>query len=103
MHMRERIIVFDVNETLLNIHYLQPLFQRMFGESSALKEWFSTLLLHSEVATLAGPYFDFGTLALAALDMLAAGRRVTLSADNKQQVLQGMLSLPPHKEVSAAL
>jgi 2-haloacid dehalogenase len=101
--MRERVIVFDVNETLLNVHHLQPLFQRMFGESSALKEWFSRLLLHSEAATLAGPYFDFGTSALAALDMLAAGRRVTLSADDKQQVLQGMLSLPPHKEVSGAL
>jgi hypothetical protein len=44
-----------------------------------------------------------GTLALAALDMLAAGRGATLSTDDKQQVLQGMLSLPPHKEVSAAL
>lgn len=61
------------------------------------------LLLHSEAATLAGPYFDFGTLAMAALDMIAASRQVTLSGKHKEEVLQGMLSLPPHKEVVGAL
>ena len=101
--MPERVIVFDVNETLLNIRHLEPIFQEAFGDAGALKEWFSLLLLHSEVSTLAGPYFDFGTLAMATLDMTAASRGTNLSGKDKQRVLQGMLSLPPHKEVADAL
>lgn len=101
--MAKRVIVFDVNETLLNVRHLEPIFQRAFGDGRVLKEWFSTLLLHSEVATLAGPYFDFGTLALATLEMIAAAKRVSLSANDKQNVIQGMLSLPPHEEVAGAL
>jgi 2-haloacid dehalogenase len=98
-----RVIVFDVNETLLNVRHLEPMFESAFGDRGALKEWFSLLLLHSEAATLAGPYFDFGTLAMAALDMLGASRQVTLSGRHKEEVLQGILSLPPHKEVAGAL
>ena len=49
-----RIIVFDVNETLLDVGALAPHFQRAFGDGDLFREWFSTLLLYSEVATLAG-------------------------------------------------
>ena len=65
-------IVFDVNETLLDTGALTPVFDAIFGEPKALREWFSLLLLHSEAATLAGPYFDFAVLARAALEMTAA-------------------------------
>jgi 2-haloacid dehalogenase len=101
--MAKRAIIFDVNETLLNIRHLDPIFERVFGDPGALKEWFSLLLLHSEAATLAGPYFDFGTLAMAALDMIAASRRANLSGKDKEEVLHGILSLPPHNEVADAL
>ena len=67
-----RIIVFDVNETLLNLRHLEPVFEDTFGDKAALREWFSLLLLHSEVATLAGPYFDFAIIARAALKMTSS-------------------------------
>ena len=98
-----RIIVFDVNETLLNVRHLDPLFEEAFGDKSALREWFSLLLLHSEVATLAGPYFDFATIARAALQMTASARRVALSIQIEDRVLGSMASLPPHPEVPDAL
>lgn len=50
-----RILVFDVNETLLDVTALEPQFVRLFDDARVLREWFSTLLLYSEVATLAGP------------------------------------------------
>ncbi len=75
----------------------------MFGKAAALERWFSLLLLHSEVATLAGPYFDFATLAGAALEATAAAHGVQISARDKQEVLEGMRSLPPHPEVPEAL
>ena len=98
-----RIIVFDVNETLLNVRHLEPLFDEAFGDRATLREWFSLLLLHSEVATLAGPYFDFATLARAALQMTASSRGVVLSEHSAELILEGMASLPPHTEVTDAL
>src|SRR6185437_12360990 len=98
-----QIIVFDVNETLLNVQHLNPLFEQVFGEARVLKEWFSLLLLHSEVATLAGPYFDFATLARAALQMTASAHHAALPKDTEDQILAAMSSLPPHPEVPEAL
>lgn len=98
-----RIIVFDVNETLLNVRVLEPLFEQVFGEKAALKEWFGLLLLHSEVATIAGPYFDFATIARAALQMTAAVRQIPITRAQEDEILTGMSSLPPHPEVPAAL
>lgn len=98
-----RIIVFDVNETLLKVRHLEPLFEEAFSDKAALREWFSLLLLHSEVATLAGPYFDFATLGRAALQMTASSRGVALSEQTAERILEGMVSLPPHPEVADAL
>ena len=38
------IIVFDVNETLLDIDTLAPLFERVFGDATVLREWFAQLM-----------------------------------------------------------
>jgi 2-haloacid dehalogenase len=38
-----RHLVFDVNETLLDVAALDPLFERLFGDSRARVEWFLTL------------------------------------------------------------
>jgi hypothetical protein len=53
-----RVIVCDVNETLLDVGALEPRFKEIFGDGRVLQEWFTTVLLYSEVATLAGPYND---------------------------------------------
>ena len=39
-------IVFDVNETLLDLESLAPTFERIFGERSALRSWFAQLILY---------------------------------------------------------
>lgn len=101
--MPRRIIVFDVNETLLDVGALGPHFARAFGDRLVLREWFSTVLLYSEVATLAGPYSDFGTIAGAALDMTAASRGVSLSPDDRNRILAGMRTLPAHPDVRDGL
>ena len=35
-----QVIVFDVNETLIDVGALDPFFIGMFGESAARREWF---------------------------------------------------------------
>src|ERR1051326_9573018 len=98
-----RIIVFDVNETLLDIAALEPHFTRAFGDRTVLRDWFSTVLLYSEVASLAGPYSDFGAIGGAAVDMTAASRGVSLSSDDRNRILSGMRSLPAHPDVRDGL
>lgn len=97
------VIVCDVNETLLDVKALEPHFTRVFGDARALKEWFSTLLLYSGVATIAGPYHDFGSIAGAALDMTAEVRGVALSSGDRSRILQDMRTLPAHPDVRTGL
>ena len=98
-----RVIVCDVNETLLDVGALEPLFKAAFGDGRVLQEWFSTVLLYSEVATLAGPYSDFGSIGSAALDMVSAGRGVTLTDVDRNRILQSMRTLPAHPDVRDGL
>lgn len=98
-----RVIVCDVNETLLDVGALAPRFKDILGDERVLQEWFSTVLLYSEVATLAGPYNDFATIGGAALDMVAAAHGISMSAADRGRILQGMLSLPAHPDVRDGL
>ena len=100
---RQRIIVFDVNETLLDVGALAPQFQRVFGNAGVAQEWFSNVVLYSQVATIAGPYVDFGTIARAALDMTAVARGVTLAPPDRDGILRGLVSLPAHPDVPDGL
>lgn len=101
--MMRRILVFDVNETLLDVQALEPLFVDAFGGAGVRQEWFSTLLLYSEVATLAGPYADFPVIAGAALDMAAERRGIRLSAHDRDRILTGLSTLPAHLDAANGL
>lgn len=65
------ILVFDVNETLLDISTLTPLFSRLFNDGSILREWFAQLVLYSQTLTLSGLYTPFGEIGVGALRMVA--------------------------------
>src|SRR5271169_5978945 len=79
-------LIFDVNETLLDLDALVPHFERIFGESAALREWFAQLILYSEAITLTGDYVPFGELGGAVLRMIGASRGITISSDDIQIV-----------------
>ena len=42
--MARRVIVFDVNETLLDLGGLDDLFESIFGDALARSQWFAQLL-----------------------------------------------------------
>jgi hypothetical protein len=50
-----RVIVCDVNETLLDVGALEPHFKQAFGEGRVLQDWFAHVLLYSEVAAPTAP------------------------------------------------
>jgi 2-haloacid dehalogenase len=98
-----RICVFDVNETLLDLGALDPHFERVFGDAGVRRAWFLQLLQSALVATVTGAYSDFGRVGAAALEMTAHRQGVTLSDEDKTQILGGMRELPPHPEVAESL
>ena len=98
-----RICIFDVNETLLDLVALDPHFERIFGDAGVRRAWFAQLLQSALVATVTGAYSDFGKIGGAALEMIAERQGVTLSDEDKQQILGGMRALPPHPEVAEGL
>jgi 2-haloacid dehalogenase len=97
------VIVFDVNETLLDLRAMDPAFERAFGDTSVRQQWFQQLLSSAMVSIITDAYSDFGTLGRAALQMTAERRGMQLSEDDQQRILGTIRELPPHPEVRPAL
>lgn len=98
-----RVIVFDVNETLLDLSGLDAPFQRIFGDAAIKSQWFTQVLRSSMVATITDDYHDFGEIGADALEMMAMRHNVTLSEADRAAVLGGMRQLPPHSDVPGSL
>jgi 2-haloacid dehalogenase len=97
------IIVFDVNETLLDLNTLHPTLDRIFGDPAALRLWFANLITYSEALTLAGVYIPFTDIGAAVMRMLAATRGITISDADAAELTDRFATMPPHPEVPAAL
>jgi len=48
-----RNIVFDCNETILDLTTITPTFQRLFGSPAAMRLWFQELITYSQALTIA--------------------------------------------------
>jgi 2-haloacid dehalogenase len=102
--MTERpIIVFDVNETLLNLDTLRPTFDRIFNDPAAMRLWFGGLITYSEALTLSGVYVPFTDIGAAVLKMFAATRGITVSAADGAELTDRFATMSPHPEVPGAL
>ncbi len=97
------LLVFDVNETLLDLDSLAPLFARLFGARAVLREWFAQMILYSGALTLAGDYADFGALGAAVLRMVAATHGTTVGDDDVSALKKAVAAMPAHPDVPAAL
>jgi 2-haloacid dehalogenase len=96
-------IVFDVNETLMNLDALRPTFDRIFGDPGAMRRWFGELITYSEALTLSGIYVPFTDIGGAVLRMLAATRGITITDADGAELTDRFATMPPHPEVPAAL
>jgi 2-haloacid dehalogenase len=96
------IIVFDVNETLLDLETIRPTFDRIFGDQAALRLWFAALITYSEALTLAGVYVPFTDIGGAVLRMLAASRGIAISEADGAELTDRFASMSPHPEVPEA-
>jgi 2-haloacid dehalogenase len=97
------LIVFDVNETLLDLETMTPTFERIFGEKSAMRLWFANLIMYSAALTVAGCYVPFTDIGTAVMKMLADTRGIKIGENDKKELTEKFSTMPPHPEVPAAL
>jgi 2-haloacid dehalogenase len=87
-----RVLAFDVNETLLDLRALDPL----FGDVAARKRWFAQMLQIAFVGIITDQYIGFADAQRAALAMLGDG-------PDPDEVAAAMRALPLHADVAPAL
>jgi 2-haloacid dehalogenase len=97
------LIVFDVNETLLDLRTMEPTFERIFGDRKDMRLWFAELILYSAALTVAGCYVPFTDIGAAVMKMQADTRDIEITEADKQELKEKFSTMPPYPEVPAAL
>ena len=103
--VKPKVIIFDVNETLLDLESMRESVGAALGNRQELLPlWFTTMLHNSLVTTVAGEYFDFGQIGVASLLMVAQNNDIELSSEEaRAAIVPPLLSLPAHPDVKAGL
>lgn len=101
---RPKLLIFDVNETLLDLEPLKESVSKAFGGRKDLVElWFTTMLHYSLVETVSGTYHKFGEIGAAAMRMVAENHGVKLSTEDAEMAIKPITSLPAHPDVKEGL
>ena len=98
-----RILVIDVEGTLLDPAGLDPFFTEAFGDASARGAWSEELQRLVFVCAIAAGYRSYAELADEALRTVAARRNRPLDGAARAHALSGYVRLPAFAEVPHAL
>ncbi|WP_206683194.1 hypothetical protein [Neptunicella marina] len=101
--MQNDIILFDINETVLNLASLKPKFEAVFGSDAAIALWFSKLLHSSTVCIATEVKTNFAELASTMLDSVATHYGCRLTDGARSELLAGFASLSAHADIEPSL
>lgn len=106
--MTKPAIVFDLNETLLDMSALDPTFAQIFDQpnhqgSELRKKWFKQVLELFLTATITGKYRSFDKLMDEALQMIAAQRGTEASEEHRAALKAAQAKIPAHADVQPGL
>ncbi|WP_276166808.1 haloacid dehalogenase type II [Zobellia alginiliquefaciens] len=100
---KPELLIFDINETLLNLEPLTRAINDALGSEHAFSLWFRTLLHYSLAETLTGNYEDFSAVGKATLKMTMQKFGKNLSDDTLDSILGNIKKLPAHDDVEEGL
>ena len=103
MELAPSVLVFDVNETLIDIEALSPLFEQIFGDARVMREWFGQLVTYAMTTALSGCYVDYFALGRGVLEMLGEIHRTRIGSADLERITQAMLTMPAHPDVADGL
>ncbi|WP_208559090.1 haloacid dehalogenase type II [Marinilactibacillus kalidii] len=98
-----KTVLFDMNETLLNLSLLKEKFAQYFDGEFVMAYWFKTVLHSSTVLGGLNEYEDFSKLTEAALESLFIESDKELTEETKQDILGAFQALPAYDDVEKAL
>src|SRR5271166_5660586 len=79
------------------------LFERIFGEKSAMRLWFTNLIMYSVALTVADSYVPFTDIGSAVMKMLADTRGIRISDDDRSELNEKFSTTPAYPDVQVAL
>jgi 2-haloacid dehalogenase len=97
------VLVFDVNETLIDFESLGPIFEKIFGGTRVMREWLGHLILYSTTVTLSGLWEDFFSLGQGLLKMVGDIHGKQVTEEDVEEIRQAMLTMPAHPDVEPGL
>ena len=97
------VILFDVNQTMLDLTPVQKKVNKILGSKGGFRIWFGLLLQHSLVDTLTGGYHDFSLIGKATLELAAAALHTKINNDDKEEAIAAMSDVQPHRDVKKGL
>ncbi|MCM8569822.1 haloacid dehalogenase type II [Gramella jeungdoensis] len=100
---RPGVIIFDVNETLLDLSPLKKSINSALKNEQASETWFAQLLHYSLVETVKGTYSDFSEIAAAVFKMSAEKYDLAFTESQIKDILSPVSALKPYKDVVPAL
>jgi 2-haloacid dehalogenase len=103
MAHKNKLLIFDVNETLLDLSKIKDGINTALNSGTAFNLWFLTLLQYSLVESIIGSYHPFGEIGKATLMMTARNLDKQMSGDAADRIIKLMTELPPHPDVQDGL
>ncbi|MET3414040.1 haloacid dehalogenase type II [Methylobacterium sp. 1030] len=100
---RPSILIFDVNETLIDFESMHPLFERVFGDKRVMREWLGQLIMYSMTITLAGLYKDYWAIGGGCFQMVGAVHGIEIKPEDTEALRQAMKTMPAHEDAATGL
>ncbi len=97
------VLVFDVNETLLDMGPLKKAINALLNEEQGFRIWFGMLLHYSTVSNAIGHYYNFTEIATATLDMAATSLHKEVTEDQIKETLSIITTLQTYPDVIKGL
>src|ERR1700761_2081717 len=97
------VLVFDVNETLINFESMNTLFERIYGDKQVMREWLGHLIMYSMTLTLSGLYVDYFSLGQGLLQMVGSIKGAKVRPQDLEEIKTAMMTMPAHSDVVEGL
>lgn len=97
------VLVFDVNETLLDMTPLKTAVNTLLNEEQGFRIWFGMLLHYSTVSNSIKEYHNFTTIAATTLEMAAKSMNKKVNEEEIKDTLAIIKSLQSYPDVIKGL
>jgi 2-haloacid dehalogenase len=100
---RPSLLIFDVNETLIDFESMHPLFERVFGDKRVMREWLGQLIMYSMTITLSGLYRDYWAIGGGCFQMVGKIHGIYITPEDTEALRQAMKTMPAHGDSAEGL